>query len=92
MLSTKLWAMPPRVCHYQCKKKSHLGLFYLEHYLYPIVENDKFIFYTAYYEDFKSVFFKAINCDFYNANADFNGIGVDDANNVHDEILVKVRD
>ena len=91
MLSTKLWVMPPRVCRCQCKE-SPVWDFCLEHYLYPIVENDKFIFYTAYHEDFKSVFFKAINCDFYNANADFNRIGVDDANNVHDEILVKVRD
>ena len=39
---------------------------------------------------FKQIFFASIGCDIYNAVADFNGTGLDDANYVNDEVSVKI--
>ncbi len=44
-----------------------------------------------YYEDYRQVFFTATGRDICDVVADFNGIGMDDANHVHDEVLVKLR-
>lgn len=51
----------------------------------------KVIFYTGQYEDFEPIFFATVGSNFYNVAADFDGFGMDDANHVYDEILVKVR-
>ena len=51
----------------------------------------KVIFYTAYYEDYKPIFFTTIVGDFRYVVADIDWTGVDDANYVHDEVLVKIR-
>ena len=47
--------------------------------------------YTGKHEDFKPVFFASTDCDFYYAVADFNRIGMDDADYVDDEVFVKIR-
>ena len=46
--------------------------------------------YTGNHEDFEPVFFASTDCNFCYAVADFNRIGMDDADYVHDEILVKI--
>lgn len=59
--------------------------------LYLCLENCFVIFYTCIrYEDFKSLFFTAIGGNLYNVVADFNRLGMDDADYVHDEVLVKI--
>lgn len=55
------------------------------------LEMVKVIFYTAYYEDYKPIFFTTIVGDFRYVVADIDWTGVDDANHVHDEVLVKIR-
>ena len=55
------------------------------------LENCELIFYTAWYEDSKQIFFATIVCDFYHAVADFNRVGMDDADYVYDEILAEIR-
>lgn len=47
--------------------------------------------YTGKHEDFKPVFFASTDCDFYYAVADFNRIGMDDADYVYDEISAEIR-
>ena len=47
--------------------------------------------YTDNHEYFKPVFFATTDCNFHYAVADFNRIGMDDADYVHDEILVALR-
>lgn len=46
--------------------------------------------YTGKHEDFKPVFFASTDCDFYYAVADFNRIGMDDADYVYDEISAEI--
>ena len=46
--------------------------------------------YTVPYEDYKQIFFKAINCHICYAVADFNRIGMDYADYVYDEIPDKL--
>ena len=59
--------------------------------VYLYLEKRKVIFYTAYHEDSKPIFFASINCNIYNVAADFDGLGMDDANHVDDEVFIKVR-
>lgn len=59
--------------------------------VYLYLENWKVIFYTAQHEDFKKIFFKTVNRDICNVVFDIDWFGMDDANNVHDEIFIKVR-
>ena len=58
---------------------------------YLCLEKHEFMLYTAVYEYSEQVFFTAIGGDFRHADADFNRAVMDDADYVHDEILVKVR-
>jgi Zn-finger protein len=51
-----------------------------------------FGFYTVRYEDYKPIHFKAVDCNICYAVINFNRIGMDDANYVYDEILVKLWD
>lgn len=46
--------------------------------------------YTAWYEDFKQIFFTTIGGNFYYVAAGSDGVGMDDANHVHDEVSVKI--
>ena len=55
------------------------------------LEKRKVIFYTAGYEDFKPIFFTTVGGNFCDAVAGADGTGMDDADYVHDEVLVKVR-
>ena len=55
------------------------------------LEMVKVIFYTAYYEDYKPIFFTTVGGNFCDAVAGADGTGMDDADYVHDEVLVKVR-
>ena len=47
--------------------------------------------YTGQHEDIKPIFFTSIGGNFYNVAVDINGIGMDDANHVDDEVFVKIR-
>jgi len=47
--------------------------------------------YTAVYEYSEQVFFTAVGGDFRHADVDSDGAVMDDADYVHDEILVKIR-
>lgn len=51
-----------------------------------IFDGVAFGLYTVYYEDYKQIFFTTVNCHICYAVADFNGIGMDDADYVYDEI------
>lgn len=51
-----------------------------------IFDGSPFGLYTVPYEDYKQIFFKAISCHIYYAADDFDGIGMDNADYVHDEI------
>lgn len=55
------------------------------------LEKRKVIFYTEQYEDFEQIFFTTVGCNLCNADAGFDGVGMDDADYVYDEILVEIR-
>ena len=50
----------------------------------------KVIFYTAYYEDYKPIFFTTIVGDFRYVVADIDWFGMDDADYIHDEIFIAI--
>ena len=68
-----------------------MGDFYWGIISYLRLENWKLIFYTAYYEDFKSLFFTSIGRNFCDADVNFNRFGMDDADYVHDEVFIEIR-
>lgn len=59
--------------------------------MYLYLEKRKIMLYTARYEDFKPLFFTSIGGNFCNAVIDIDWFGMDDANHVDDEILIKIR-
>lgn len=74
-----------RVCN---NTPTHVGVFFV---VYLYLEKQEVIFYTAYYEDFEPVFFKAVGCYFCHADVNFNRAVMDDANHVYDEVFVEIR-
>lgn len=46
--------------------------------------------YTAKYENTEQIYHAELGRDFYNVAAGADGAGMDDANYVHDEVLVKL--
>ena len=73
-----------------CKKNLKVIQFTLA-FLLNIFDGMVFGLYTAKYENTEQIFHASTGRDFYNAVAGADGAGMDDANHVHDEILVKLR-
>ena len=60
-------------------------------YLLNIFDGIGFGLYTDKYENIEQVFFASTGRDFYNAVAGADGIGMDDANHVNDEVVTELR-
>ena len=71
-------------------KKNLKNLYLYTAFLLNIFDGLCFGLYTAKYENIEQVFFASAGRDFYNAVAGTDRIGMDAANHVNDEVIIKL--